>query len=111
MAATGGPPTLISMTDIALAGLSPGRGVDGMVGSKLARQAVGATGTRQLADAPDPRSLTVPYEMLQERHPEWDIGYWEECRALYAGGKRLLGNPEIMKRLFPQNLHEPQNIY
>lgn len=99
------------MTDMQLADLPRGAELDGAVGGKMARNAGTIVGTRALAVRPDPASLTVAYEMLQQRHPEWTISYWEECRALYAGGDRLLGNPEVMRRLFPQNLYEPVNIY
>ncbi len=111
VAPSGGPPSLVNMQDLALSELPRGPELDNLVGGALAARAGHAMGTRQLADAPTPGSLTVLYDVLQARHPDWDVGYWEECRALYAGGKRLLGNPAIMARLFPANLYEPPKIY
>lgn len=65
-----------------------------------------AQAAQKIAPAPP-----VPWEMLQCRHGEWLGSYWAECRALYAGGRRLLANPELMKVLFPQNLHEDKSVY
>lgn len=48
---------------------------------------------------------------FQVRSPEWMGQFWEECRALYSGGPRLLANPEVMKRLFPAHGAENGKIY
>jgi hypothetical protein len=40
----------------------------------------------------------VQYGQLKERNPEWLGEYWRECRALYAGGPRLLKDEQLMKR-------------
>lgn len=55
--------------------------------------------------------LSMTWEDFQQRHPEWRGEYWAECRALYAGGDRLLGDPKVLERLFPQHLHEDAKIY
>lgn len=55
--------------------------------------------------------LAVTWGDLQQRHPEWTGDFWAECRALYAGGQRLLADPKVMKRVFPSNLHEDPRIY
>jgi hypothetical protein len=69
----------------------------------------GGTATAQLNLASDALSLT--WGDLCARHPEWLGDYWAECRALYAGGQRLLADPALMKRLFPQNLYEDAAVY
>ncbi|HUS27596.1 MAG TPA: hypothetical protein VMZ53_03785 [Kofleriaceae bacterium] len=60
-------------------------------------------------------ALAAPSAMtwsdFQQRHPEWRGDYWAECRALYAGGDRLLGDKAVLERLFPMHLHEVQKIY
>lgn len=48
---------------------------------------------------------------FQQRHPEWRGDYWAECRALYAGGERLLADKAVLERLFPSHLHENGKIY
>ena len=51
-------------------------------------------------EGPEDRSL--PWRVFTQRHPEYNADFWEECRALYAGGPRLLENPKLMERLFPK---------
>lgn len=48
---------------------------------------------------------------FQQRHPEWCGDYWAECRALYAGGSRLLADKAVLERLFPSHRHENQQVY
>lgn len=48
---------------------------------------------------------------MQQRHPEWRGEYWAECRALYAGGDRLLGDKAVLERLFPSHRHENGQVY
>lgn len=45
----------------------------------------------------------IEYARLTEKHGEYDRDYWAELRALYEGGKRLLGDAAIIKRLFPKH--------
>lgn len=56
-------------------------------------------------------NLIMTWDDFQQRHPEWMGDFWAECRALYAGGQRLLGDKSVLERLFPKNLHEPANLY
>lgn len=67
-------------------------------------------------NAPAPIDLTHPDLILtwgdfQQRSPEWRGDYWAECRALYAGGDRLLGDTAVLERLFPRHLHEAILVY
>jgi len=61
-------------------------------------------------DLQDP-NLILTWGDFQQRHPEWKGDYWSECRALYAGGQRLLGDQKLLERLFPKHLHEAPDIY
>lgn len=54
---------------------------------------------------------TLTWGDFQCRHPEWRGDYWAECRALYAGGDRLLGDAKVLERLFPRHLHEDGAVY
>lgn len=54
---------------------------------------------------------TLTWGDLQQRHPDWQGPYWAECRALYAGGQRLLGDAKVLERLFPRHLHEDPAVY
>lgn len=51
------------------------------------------------------------YKKLKQKHPEWDGPFWRKCRALYAGGKRLLQDPEVLQAVFPPHLHEQPHVY
>ena len=56
----------------------------------------------------------LPLRMLRERHPSVDGShheYLEDIRALYAGGKFLLRNPEVFGRLFPRMAGETDPSY
>lgn len=58
-----------------------------------------------------PSSGGLQYSQLKERNPEWLGEYWSECRALYAGGPRLLKDEPLMKRLFPSHANEAADVY
>ena len=51
------------------------------------------------------------YKKLCTKNPEWDGPYWQRCRALYAGGKKLLGNMQVMRDVFPPHLSEKLPVY
>lgn len=53
----------------------------------------------------------MQYKLLKQRHPDYDARYWDECRAFYAGGKRLLGDRKLMERVFPTHLAEADWVY
>ena len=53
----------------------------------------------------------VPYRQFKVLHPEHDARYWARCRALYSGGRRLLGDDATMRDVFPQHPVEAQAVY
>ena len=53
----------------------------------------------------------ITYGQLQVKHPEYDDLYWRRCRALYAGGKKLLRDHVVMRDVFPPHLQEQPFIY
>lgn len=55
---------------------------------------------------------TVPYKTLAEaQHPDYDAAYWRRCQALYAGGRKLLADAEVMAEVFPKHLKEEPDTY
>lgn len=54
---------------------------------------------------------TVKYQAFRRRHPSYDEKKWSICRALYAGGDKLLANDDVMAEIFPRHSVEPQEIY
>lgn len=50
------------------------------------------------------------YKQFQVTHPEYDPHYWCRCRALYAGGKKLLRS-HVMRDIFPPHLVERDDVY
>jgi hypothetical protein len=60
-----------------------------------------------MADYPE----TVKYQAFRRRHPSYDEKKWSICRALYAGGDKLLTNDDVMKEIFPRHSVEPEEIY
>lgn len=53
----------------------------------------------------------VTYKLLKTTHPEYDAGYWRRLRALYAGGKKLLGDLDLLHEIFPKHRDEHPSIY
>lgn len=51
------------------------------------------------------------YKKLSQKNPEWDGPYWRRCRALYAGGKKLLKDMDVLRDVFPPHLHENTVVY
>lgn len=112
MAATGGPGQIKGLSDLELDGVI--RGSDAARAAEALGDALNSAsgpGTLVRAQAQDGNAASVSWEMLNQRHPEWDLAYWQECRALYAGGKRLLADSSLMARLFPRNPYEDRQIY
>ncbi len=103
---------MAGMTDLELEGVTRGTGAADAVGRlQDARAGTRGGGTLGQAIAQTVKGPSIPWEMLQQRHSEWCASYWAECRALYAGGKRLLEDPSLLARLFPKNPFEPPTIY
>jgi len=65
----------------------------------------------EILGTPTAEERAVAWKHFQRRHPDYDADYWAECRALYAGGKRLLRDPDIMARLFPSHNAEDPAVY
>lgn len=53
----------------------------------------------------------IPYKTLKIRHDEYMAAFWLRCRALYAGGPKLLENLEILKQVMPTHGNESKEIY
>lgn len=53
----------------------------------------------------------LSYGRLKATSKEYDLAYWQDLRALYEGGKTLLRNPEVFKRLFPVHANETPEVY
>lgn len=53
----------------------------------------------------------IAYGKLKARNPRHLGEYWAECEALYCGGRDLLGNPELMEKLFPPHRYEDIDVY
>ncbi len=51
------------------------------------------------------------YQTLKQKHPDWDGPYWRRCKALYAGGRKLLNDPEVLHDVFPPHLAEKPHVY
>ena len=107
MAATGGPSGLKTQVDIELQGLGTPTAIESRAAAEMQRRAAGARASRQAAAVED---LSLTWDDLKQRHPCYMGEFWEECRALYAGGHRLLGSAPLMARLFPSNLFEDQLV-
>lgn len=58
-----------------------------------------------------PEGTALPYGFLTKKHPEYDLDYWTELRALYLGGKYLLRNPGLLSTLFPKHTDETESSY
>jgi hypothetical protein len=55
--------------------------------------------------------VTLTYGQLRRLHPEYDADEWRRCEALYAGGRKLLGDPVVMADLFPRHAGEELHVY
>jgi len=111
MAMLGGPDGLQTLGDLELEGMTNrGPALDREVGANLLGRGTRVPGT-VTAQLPQPADVAVRWDDLQQRHEEWDGPYWAECRALYAGGKRLLCDPDLLKRLFPSHQYEDPAVY
>jgi hypothetical protein len=109
MAATNGPSGLQTLTDLELMGLD-GTAIPAAVQARIAARAAGTSGAAEMpSDVVD--KLSLRFADLKIRHPEYDLAFITECRALYAGGRRLLADPEVMKRLFRKNPYEDNDVY
>jgi hypothetical protein len=53
----------------------------------------------------------VQLATLRQVHPTYDAAYWHRLRALYKGGKTLLGDRKLMEEIFPPHRGEDPAIY
>lgn len=56
-----------------------------------------------------PKEIT--YKTLKLRHAEYMADFWARCRALYAGGPKLLENKDLLGRIMPKHGDEDAKIY
>jgi hypothetical protein len=84
---------------------------NGAVRVAARQQARAATVPAALETGAASASSSLTYGLLGERNPEWLGDFWHQCRALYAGGPRLLRDEDAMKALFPAHIGEVAAIY
>lgn len=53
----------------------------------------------------------IKYKTLKERHVDYMAEYWARCRALYAGGPKLLENKDLLAKIMPMHGKEDKKIY
>ncbi|HSR79083.1 MAG TPA: hypothetical protein VLN57_21095 [Xanthobacteraceae bacterium] len=106
-----GPLDLRTQVDRDLAGVPRGDELTTAAATLLQRNNLRSQPPTYAPQQASGETLALRWGDLQQRHPEWRGDYWAECRALYAGGERLLADPEVMKRLFPQHLYEDAQVY
>lgn len=99
---------LQTMTDREVAEFAPGV-VDRMNREAAARAAAQPQEQPRASAGRYPSAVT--WARLMERNPEYDADLWQELRALYSGGPRLLRNETLMRRLFPPHRAEDPAIY
>jgi len=56
-----------------------------------------------------PKPMT--YAQLKRTHAEYDLAYWTELRVLYEGGKKLLGNRALLRKIMPMHIGENKQHY
>lgn len=61
--------------------------------------------------AVEPDKPSLPYRLLQKTHPKFDLPYYQQLRALYVGGRKLLGDPKLMAQVFPRHRDESNALY
>lgn len=54
---------------------------------------------------------TLKYQQLDRKNAKYDAEFWKQCRALYAGGRKLLADPTVMDALFPKHAAEDKDVY
>lgn len=53
----------------------------------------------------------VAYRVFTETNPAYQDDLWKRCHALYAGGRTLLDDKEVMKEVFPPHNKEDADVY
>lgn len=60
---------------------------------------------------PESSEQAMKLKDLKAVNESLDVEYVRRLRALYRGGKMLLGDREIMRRVFPKYVHEKDAVY
>jgi hypothetical protein len=107
MATPSGP--ILTQADRELQHAPRGAELAAGVAQRMRDRAPTSAGTYAAPQTAAPGAMT--WADFQQRNPEWRGDYWAECRALYAGGERLLADKAVLERLFPSHLHENPKIY
>ncbi len=55
--------------------------------------------------------MALLYGHLLATSPEYDADEWARCEALYAGGRKRLKNPPVLRQLFHRHNAETQQSY
>jgi hypothetical protein len=55
--------------------------------------------------------MPATYGQLKAINTEYDARYWRKIRALYAGGRKLLGDKQVMNDVFPCSYNEEDWVY
>lgn len=63
------------------------------------------------SEAPEKFPNEIKYKTLKERHVEYMADFWARCRALYAGGPKLLENNKLLEKIMPKHGEEDAKIY
>lgn len=53
----------------------------------------------------------IKYKTLKERHADYMADFWARCRALYAGGPKLLENKDLLGKIMPKHGAEEDTVY
>lgn len=64
-----------------------------------------------MADTASAFPKAVKYKILKTRHSEYMAEFWSRCRALYAGGPKLLENDKVLTLVMPTHGSEDVLIY
>lgn len=54
---------------------------------------------------------TLEYRHFDRKNESYNAHFWKECRALYAGGRDLLADKEVMDAIFPKHAAEESSVY
>jgi hypothetical protein len=64
-----------------------------------------------LDPAPTTTSSSLPYGRLKAQHPDYLEAYWRRLEAFYAGGRKLLGDTDLLREVFPPHANEDETVY
>lgn len=54
---------------------------------------------------------SIKYKVLKTRHDSYMGEFWQKCKALYAGGPKLLNNEPLLKLCMPSHANEALDVY